>query len=238
MKKVLVFLSMFTLAAGPVSPAASAVVEPAIKSITVSRDIIKLEGEVSQAMLPVSQQILKQLNEGKKEIWLGINSPGGNTIIEDLISQAIKLAKARGATVKCAVSVLAMSAAFAVLRQCDERYALVGAKLLFHPVKIVVSGGGLFGGSEAFNAKDMRKLAEQLTKMDEAEKKELCRTVGGNREDRCQTINLRYDDEYVWDAEELALFADPHFLTVVQDIRGWDSMLDMGPKKKAPRPEF
>ena len=193
--------------------------------------LIDASGEVDgKRFYDIPKKILDmtqtKTGESKQDIYIFLNGPGGNVFPSVMIVNAIRLAQYRGFKVKCFTSMLAASATFNMLATCSERYALPQAQLLFHPVRIML-GGNPFSGPEVLTAQDTIRLSAELDKIDADEIQFLCDNMVSNQKE-CNEVKGYYYAEYMWTAAELATFAVPGFLTIVDDITGIPNLFNMG----------
>lgn len=83
---------------------------------------------------------IKTIHNAKSEVTILIDSPGGLVSSGLKLLRAMNLAQARGVKIRCAVTGIAMSMAFYVLSECNTRYALPTAQMLWHPIRIFMMG--------------------------------------------------------------------------------------------------
>lgn len=97
---------------------------------------------------------LSKVTEGEYTIL--IDSPGGLVSAGIRVMQTMRLVQARGVTIRCIVTGAAMSMADYILTECDTRYALPTAQILWHPIRIFAMG--------VLTGPDAVKLANQLNR--------------------------------------------------------------------------
>jgi ATP-dependent protease ClpP protease subunit len=183
------------------------------KTITLDKSrLIEIIDEVDGSMLEVAQKIDKMSAAGDKNIDILINSPGGSVFVGTTILDSMALAKARGVTIRCVVGSLAASMAFVILTDCDERYALANAKLLFHPV----STGG------------QGRLQELLITMKVVENLEqgIMAKLQRSMNLEWKKFHMFYFSEVLWHASQLAEHTggNGRWLTIVDNITGTDKL--------------
>lgn len=172
--------------------------------ITVRVDkerLIKIQGTMSGNMLDKAVELDNLSNESRDPVYILINSPGGSVIPTMIFLTAMDVAKQRGVDIVCIVPVLAASAAFQVLANCDERYVFERSLLLFHPVVLSAS---LNPDQLAAEAEDTKKMQDMLTK-------ELLEVLTMDRE----AFWLHFYNETLWRAADLMALNPGVFKTIV-----------------------
>ena len=81
---------------------------------------------------------LSKVTEG--EYTLLIDSPGGVVSAGLRVMQTMRLVQGRGVKIRCVVTGAAYSMADYILTECDTRYALPTATILWHPIRIFAMG--------------------------------------------------------------------------------------------------
>lgn len=217
-KILLSILLLLTLAAAP--------------NTTLQADstrLVRLIGPVDAPMLLAPTTIMRLIDKRPKEIFILLNGPGGSTFIGDMVIAAIHVAQARGITVTCVTTLLIASMDFDIWHACTQRVALANSKLLFHPSRVMLGGGGMFGGGgEVITAGRAKTLQEQLSRIDQAQLSELCSEMATS-EAHCAQVTEAFYQERLWTAEELAAFARPGYMRVVRDITGIPDMFSLMP---------
>jgi len=164
-----------------------------------------LEGGITSHTIPPLLKSIKERAKTSKQVWLIIDSPGGN--IEPAITLVRLMSKLqqRGVKFKCVVTGAAKSAAFYVFSMCDTRYALKLSRLLYHDGSVSLFGVTL---SEA----DMVAMGIDFTFMNHRINKDIRKALGFSKR--------RYDryKEVTWFPANLQA-ASPGFLTIVHDYR-------------------
>lgn len=81
---------------------------------------------------------LSKVTEG--EYTLLIDSPGGVVSAGLRVMQTMRLVQARGVKIRCIVTGAAYSMADYILTECDTRFALPTATILWHPIRTFLMG--------------------------------------------------------------------------------------------------
>lgn len=195
---------------------------PAVDNRTVlevaSDRLVSVVGVVNAKIIDQANDLVKLADESTDDIFVHINSPGGSVRAGNVFIQAIKLAQSRGIQVKCATSSLAASMAFVILTHCSERYALKGAELMFHPVRVML----MFA---ALSANDLEMIWTNLYSIDHKFMTHLANTSGIP----AAVITKAYYQEKFWEAKELRAVANPGWLTLVDDLQGVDAVFARKP---------
>ena len=107
------------------------------KTLELSPDrTVYISGPIGGNSLDIANKIEELAQRPNEDIHLVINSPGGEVVLGYIIINSMNVAKDRGVKFICYVPQLAASMAFQVFANCDERYTLPGAYLLWHPVRV------------------------------------------------------------------------------------------------------
>lgn len=139
-----------------------------------------------------------------------INSPGGMVMMGTSILDAMTVAQSRGVKFRCISGTLAASMAFITLAACDERYALPGTKLLFHPM----STGGKGRVRELLPA-----LAEALE-----EEESLIKLMKDALQMNDHDFMINYLAETMWTATVLNAATHGKFIKIVDHVKGIDKL--------------
>lgn len=166
-----------------------------------------ITGQIDGAALTVANGVERASAASKAPIHIVINSPGGMVMVGFQITQAMDVARERGAKVVCTVGVLAASMAFQLLPHCDERYAMKKSLLLFHPARVVVR--------EALTAEQALMVGHELLKIDRHAAQENDEMMGAPSKEWLQT---HYRNETLWTAEDLVSETKKKWLTIVDEI--------------------
>jgi ATP-dependent protease ClpP protease subunit len=178
---------------------------------------VRVSGVVGMNAIDVANKIERLSAESKEDINLIINSPGGSVPAGMQVVESIAVAKARGVTVRCAVTVLAASMAFSILNECSERYALNNSLLLFHPARAMIMG--------ALKSEDARYIAEELDAINAEliDKLELSFGVATNAQKEWMLYHFK--NETLWSAGRLVKeIPTRNWLTIVEDIQAEGSL--------------
>lgn len=172
--------------------------------------LVEVIDEVDGSMIGTVVQKLDKLSASSPApIDMLINSPGGSVFVGTSILDAMNVARARGSKIRCVVGALAASMAFIILSECDERYTLPNAKLLFHPVST--------GGQGR-----LQEMIIQLKMVDGLEQKIMKRLQASMRLEWKQ-FHMFYFAEVWFHGHQLADHAKG-FLTMVDDVKGTDKL--------------
>jgi ATP-dependent protease ClpP protease subunit len=96
------------------------------KLLLGSRKIVHMPGK--------TQQLIRLVKAGNKEITIQLNSGGGlMNVGMDFVAQ-MKGAQQRGVKFTCIVDNHAMSMALIIFSECDTRYATFGSKIMWHSI--------------------------------------------------------------------------------------------------------
>jgi ATP-dependent protease ClpP protease subunit len=180
---------------------------------------VRLSGEIGGGnAIDVANRVERLSAESKKPINIIINSPGGSVAAGMQIVQAISIAKSRGVTVRCAVTVLAASMAFTVLNECSERYALSNSLLLFHPARAMV----VFA---AVKAEEATYMGEQLAAINNELLDKLEGSFGVVTNQQKTWLEYHFNNETLWPASRLVKeIPRKQWLSVVDDIHAEGSL--------------
>jgi len=179
------------------------------ETFTFSKDrVVKLIGEVSGDSLTLAQEIDKLSLISNKPIDFLINSPGGAVGPGMTVVDSMRQAQKRGVRFRCVTGVLAASMAFIILAECDERYTLPNARLLFHPISISTNGA---------RVGELLTVLKQIVEQEERVKSRLQSQMGMSTKDFIDN----YYAETFWSGYELTDFTkNKSFLTVVDQVTG------------------
>jgi len=105
-------------------------------------EILTLNGPVTGPIVIPLTVALENISATKsaKEVYLIINSPGGEVVLGYVLLNSMIVAKERGVRVNCVVASHAFSMAMMILPFCSTTYALPNSLLLFHSIRIEYSG--------------------------------------------------------------------------------------------------
>lgn len=179
---------------------------------------VELVGEVMGAeALSITNSIMSKVDGSGKPIYMFINSPGGSMLIGQFILNAMDVAKQRGHRIVCGVGSLAASMAFSIFANCDARYALSGAQLLFHPPRVSVM-------MATITPERAQELADGLTQADKEVKQLLISKFPAslNRE----WFERNYRQETMFSAKRLQAELGGEFLSIVDDIQGTNNLFN------------
>lgn len=179
---------------------------------------VYIEGEINGNILRRVDKLVKESSEHPlDELQLVINSPGGNVTPGMVFIDALELLKIRGTKITCFVPLLAASMAFQILAHCDTRYALPGALLLWHPVRVMVFMAALAPA-------DTSALDEELQRIEKRLLEDLYPKMGGLDK---QLFLHHYKAETLHVAPELNEMIGSEWITIVDDMPGLSRLLPM-----------
>ncbi len=180
---------------------------------------VRVVGEVDGSILQQIQEIDHLSRQSDKPIFLLINSPGGSILAGNLFINAMNAAKERGVKFHCASTLITASMAFQFFVECNYRYALPHAKLLFHPPRIFYMGVLL--------EEQMRSWIQELDHIENKMTSVMKSELGMDDE----VFDYHYHAETLWDAEDLRDAADSSFLRIVDDIAGISNIFQWQPQR-------
>lgn len=146
-------------------------------------------------------------NPKAKAITLVIDSYGGYVSSGLRLITAMQIAQSQGVQFRCVVTGAAMSMAFGIYASCDERYALEYSGLLWHPIRVRISG--------VMTTQEARTLAARLDYYEDHFKLQLLEALD---------VDAKWFFKH-WYAESVhhgsvLEAAAPGFLTVVTGVSG------------------
>jgi len=174
------------------------------------KQTIRIEGTIKN--LVGESKIVDKLSKEHQDIYLIINSGGGNVAAGMSFMNAMNMAKERGSEIICFVPTFAASMAFSILNECTQRYSFEYSMLMWHPMKI----GGMFA---MFSADEMEYLIKLIRAW---EVPLIARLLDELKIDR-ETFYYHYAKETTFTALQLRKLA-PHYITIVRDIGGVDNV--------------
>lgn len=189
--------------AAPVSPLAPApkpyvlTVDPARTSIVYG----PIEGRNVRPLIVA----LSKVTEG--EYTLLIDSPGGLVSAGIKVMQTMRLVQARGVKIRCIVTGAAMSMADYILTECDTRFALPTAQILWHPIRIFAMG--------VLTGPDAVKLANQLNRYEAP----LLKRVQERRPMAAKAYRRYWKNESIHFPEQVNELS-PGWITIIQSVEG------------------
>lgn len=169
---------------------------------------IKVVGEIGQSSIGIANSLMTLAEaDGKEDINLLINSPGGMVMAGGIILQAMEAVQQRGIKINCIVPIMAASMAYTIFHHCDRRYAFQNSLLLFHPIRVGIQG--------YLTGRDAQKVADDLNPYDTSLREELLKS-GLSAAD----IEKAYYEERLWTARELATKATSGYIILIKDVHG------------------
>ncbi len=210
-------LSIALLAMTP----ASATLAPQTQGYSVvefnPKRTVEIRGAIAgPAMFDIVDKIV-ELSNTPGNIDIVIASPGGSIVLMNIIVKAMEVAQYKGANIRCAVPVLAASAAFTVFAACDERYAFDNSLLLFHPARVGSMSGPV-------THKDAQELAESLKEADQDLRDYLLPKLGMDP----VLFESAFQGEKFWKAKNLRKVTTD-FVVIVDAMIGIDRLFSLNP---------
>lgn len=169
--------------------------------------LIYVRGDIGENSFSIANKIEQFSSSSTSPIHLLIASSGGSVTLGNQVLSAMNLAHSRGVKLVCYVPVLAASMAFQIFSQCDQRYALRNALLLWHPMKSQIS--------KAMNKEDMLYESQRLRAWEIPFVKDLIAAL----KIKPSVFFYHRRKETLWMAFEFEKIS-PGFVTVVDDIKG------------------
>jgi ATP-dependent protease ClpP protease subunit len=185
------------------------------KTLVVDKSrTVYLKGEVGGNAFTLAREIINLADKSHDDIYMVINSPGGNVITGMQLLSAMRIAQSRGIQFHCVVPNLAASMAFVTLAQCDHRYAFENSLLLWHPMRMSSRSG--FTREEAKAAEeDMRRLELPLMRMQ-------WKALGIS----WSLFHKHYKLETLWAGGALNKAA-PGFMQLIDDVEGVEDLFSV-----------
>jgi ATP-dependent protease ClpP protease subunit len=177
---------------------------------------IRITTQIGGSSIAIANKIAN-LSESPGDIDMLINSPGGNVFVMNIITAAMEMAQERGVKFNCVSTVGAASAAFTIFAHCDNRYAMAGTRLLFHPASVS-------GVSERLTEFKALELYKELNKIDLALARYLLPVMGM---DEAQFV-IAFVTEKWWDGPELDAATKDDFMSIVTRVDGLKNPFDIG----------
>lgn len=209
--KLLAFLLLVSCAPALADNAVSTVADfTPSAGITVNvtgQPVVQIQDVVTRSAMTRARDEILAGAKKSKGVVLVINSPGGEVFSGLTFINTMRQLQQTGVRFTCLVPGMAMSMAFIILSECNERYAWPDSLLLFHPVKV-----GLAGALSADNA---TKIAESLNNLEGPIKDRLVRRMGVDR----PWFETNYMAETIHRGETLAARA-PGFIQLVDSYKG------------------
>lgn len=128
--------------------------------LTIIKDkVVRIDHPIDERSLDRANEIYNLAQTNTRMIDIILTSPGGYVHLGEIIIQAMEQAKGQGKIIRCIVPSFAASMAANILLNCDQRFALPDAKILFHEAAV----GGVQGRLTATVA---LALAQHLYQID------------------------------------------------------------------------
>jgi ATP-dependent protease ClpP protease subunit len=177
--------------------------------VVKSDRLVKILGRIDASIIEQAN-VLTNLTKKKGDIFLMVNSPGGNVLTGSIFIDSMKNAQARGIKIRCFSTVYAASMAFSILMACDSVSVFANTKLLFHPSRV--------NSRMPLTAPVLDKLYARLEEIDDKIIKTLKTKLNYNEE-----IEEAFYEEKFWSAEDLLEHVKGDWLKIT-NITGVDDM--------------
>lgn len=164
-------------------------------------------------MFTKANELVSLSEQSDSPIDIVISSPGGSISHGLMLINAMKEVKAKGVVIRCYVPTLAASMAFVIFTQCDERYALPYATLLFHSPRVF--------GTFVITAQNSRQLAMGLTQLENQLLGLILPVMGVSKENGGMWFVENYTEERLFLATELMNESPTKWFEVVAKIKGF-----------------
>lgn len=197
--KVIALLAFFTAVGYSAAPLDNSFLQDDKRVLSIEGPIQNLNKQINE-MMSLSE-------ESSKPIDIIISSPGGSVIAGMFFIDAMDRAKSRGVKIRCVVEKMAASMAMHIFGNCDERYALAGSLLLWHPAYVSIN----FGQVTEERAEELREQLKMLTY-------ELERRLKLALKLDDATYEKHWRAEHFIPAKYLKEFISPEFLEIVEDF--------------------
>ena len=168
---------------------------------------IQLTGPVDASYEAKADKLLEMSETSGQDIFLVINSSGGQVYYGETFISAMHLAQKRGIKINCFVPRKAYSMAMYIYGECDRRYALKGSDFMWHSVRI----------AELHNV-DVEDAADILDSIKE-DNERLTKRLLKKMKMKKGLFFKHFKKEDFLDSKRL-LKESPGFLTIVDDMRG------------------
>ena len=175
--------------------------------------LVNLSGVIDERMFTKANELVSLAELNSSPIDVVISSPGGSISHGLMLINAMKEVKAKGVVIRCYVPTLAASMAYVIFTQCDERYALPYATLLFHSPRVF--------GTFVITAQNSRQLANGLTQLENQLLGLILPVMGVTRENGGMWFVENYQEERLFLATELLSESPTKWFTVVATIKGY-----------------
>lgn len=183
--------------------AASLLTSPIQQGPGISARVAAIDSEITASNLDdVGAWVTKQASSGARSIDLLINSPGGQVAAGRQFIARMHAAQAKGLNIRCFVYGQASSMAFWILTQCDARYALPGATVLFHKARV--------GNAGMLTAEGAALMSKELAFLDEAQWTALSEALSMSDKD----IAWNWEAETDWTAPALEAASSGFFTSI------------------------
>lgn len=194
----------------PAEPSAEPIASGTVDLNT--KRMIVLSGIINETSLSKANDLIALGSRSKAPIDILISSPGGVIAHGLAFIQAMKDVQAQGIVIRCHVPILAASMAYVIFTQCNERYTLPYAQLLFHSPRI--------SGTFVITAQAARALAAGMTQLERILVPMIAEPMGIDA-DSMPWFVQSYNDERLFLATDLLNESPVKWFKVVGSIRGF-----------------
>lgn len=177
-----------------------------------SKRLITLSGVIDDHTFGLANDLIGLAEKSDDPIDIVISSPGGSVSHGLMFIQAMKEVKKKGVTIRCYVTGMAASMAFNIFTQCDERYSLPYATLLFHAPRVM--------GTFVIDVQAAKQLYEGLSQLEAILMQLIVPVMGIDRQSGAWFMTS-YANERLFLATELAAESPKKWFTVVARIDGY-----------------
>lgn len=180
-----------------------------------------IDGVIARGnIIPLGVEMLRRVEAGQDEVHLIINSPGGEVTTGFLFLNLMKAAQSKGLKVKCYVPTIAASMAYQILLNCDERFTLNHAFLLWHRARINV--GGMMGAP--MTGPQLATLGRDLESLDSQIFGDVLKYMG--KDVTADVLSYHFEAETLHTGLNLHILA-PRFILTASSIPGlMEALLD------------
>lgn len=173
---------------------------------------IEIKGVIRGNIIQAANVLERMSAKSDDDVFLIINSPGGAIYPGIQFVSAMRMAQARGVTIKCLVPVISASMAYQFYLYCDERYALRNSLLLWHPAHTQIAG----------NADQLLYASKRLRAIEKPLVRDLIQIMGISK----SFYSFHRRNETLWTAQELNERV-PGFLTIIDNVTGVKGIFDL-----------
>jgi ATP-dependent protease ClpP protease subunit len=175
--------------------------------------VIEVNGVVNDTILKSANKLIKLADVSLDPVTIVINSPGGYVSSGMQFVTAMRLLQRRGVLLRCVVPTAAASMAFIIFNECDERYAFQTSSLLWHGVRVSISG--------TFTIRDLKVMTRSMQRIAAG----LDHNLLANLKIRTGLFYYYYHNNSWIPAKHLNQITKGNYLTLIDDVTGYDKLL-------------